>query len=139
MIRLSGSTGSIVVLGSFARGANKFVCPDRNFHDSAVMNSSLGSRSSTAVGDRDRIAVRATRGFAILVRPCSTIRCNGDGVDTDWSADIPCYIPLSIDLFLDSFCGIGYGFSMDDSPFELFSTLSRICLSRSLGYSNLES
>ena len=73
IIRLSGRIGSMVVVGSFARGASRFVCPDRNLHDSAVMKSSLVSWSSTVEEERDNIAVRATRGFEIFVRPCSNV------------------------------------------------------------------
>ena len=70
MILLRGSTGAVEVEGSSARGANIFIWPARKSQEFSVINSSFGS-SSRNVGFRDSIAVNATRGFAILVRPCS--------------------------------------------------------------------
>lgn len=65
----SVSTGVVDSVGSPTRGASRFCCPARKFHESAVMYSSSGSGDD---GARDKIAVRATRGLTILDRPCST-------------------------------------------------------------------
>ena len=100
-IRLSGRTGTVEIVGSFARGARRLVWPARKFQESEVMYSSFGSSSSTDAELSDNIAVRATRGFAILVRPCSfkISLFEFEGSCTYWNIHVPCYKPLSFNLF----------------------------------------
>jgi len=75
-MRLRGSTGGEGVRGSLDSGERRFVCPARNFQESAVITSSFGSSDSKAVGLRERMAVSATLGLGILVLPCSDNQCH---------------------------------------------------------------
>ena len=71
---VNGKTGVTDNPGSPARGANRLLCPARKFHESEVMYCSSSLGWSKADGFRDNIAVKATRGLAFLVLPCSNIR-----------------------------------------------------------------
>jgi hypothetical protein len=68
-----------VILGSVASEERRFVWLARNFQESEVTISSFGSSVSRESGLRERLAVSATRGFGILVRPCSSLSIAGNG------------------------------------------------------------